>query len=338
MTDPSFADVESSPATSIISGWKGVITFRHDTANDNSCHYDFRNCKFRRWEFDVDAWSSGTTYAKGDWCTYNSRVWQSFDDGNIGHTPNDSGGYWVGIINLAYGNYLSHSPDDTGYYDYLTFNAIGVSNSYEDSVFGNHIGKSYASILSNKVFLIKDGDEVINNDIGNGSFGNTFLGGQKENKIGNACANNLLGNSESNVIGAYMTGNIMRGYIKNNNIKSTFDGCRIGNDFGGNNVEDYVMGLVIGASFSNNKVLYYSVDSSIGFGASYSVFGVYFATIGNNFRNNVCEGNVNLGGDLTSATHIYGDYTCTIFKDSTGATKLSYIDGSGDTVVVAVTS
>ena len=42
-------DTGFSVGGTIISGFKGVITYRHDTINNVSAHYDWRNVKFRRW-------------------------------------------------------------------------------------------------------------------------------------------------------------------------------------------------------------------------------------------------------------------------------------------------
>ena len=119
-------------------------------------------------------------------------------------------------------------------------------------------------------------------------------------------------------------------------IKSSFSDNIIGLDFYGNTLEPYIWGLVIDNSFKNNKLKFYSAGSFIGYNSHDNDFCVFYATIGDNFRSNICDNSIRLMGDLTSATHIYGGYTCTIFINSMGATKLSYVDGSGNTVVVGV--
>ena len=55
-------------------------------------------------------------------------------------------------------------------------------------------------------------------------------------------------------------------------------------------------------------------------------------TVGNNFQRNQIDYSPN-NTDFTSvpATHVYADYTCTIFKRSDGTLRLSYIDGT-DTI------
>lgn len=39
---------------------------------------------------DTDAWSSGTTYADGDLCEYNTKTWESLQNNNLNHTPTEN--------------------------------------------------------------------------------------------------------------------------------------------------------------------------------------------------------------------------------------------------------
>jgi len=41
----------------IIPGWKGVITFRHDTVLNNRSNHDFRNVKNRMWSIAQQEWT-----------------------------------------------------------------------------------------------------------------------------------------------------------------------------------------------------------------------------------------------------------------------------------------
>jgi hypothetical protein len=51
----------------------GKITYRKDKFN-NSCYYDFRNVKFRRWAVDCSVeWTSGSDYNKNDLIKYNNK-------------------------------------------------------------------------------------------------------------------------------------------------------------------------------------------------------------------------------------------------------------------------
>jgi hypothetical protein len=52
--------------------------------------------------------------------------------------------------------------------------------------------------------------------------------------------------------------------------------------------------------------------------------------MGNNFQRNQIDYSPT-STDFTLATHVYADYTCTIFKRSNGTLRLSYIDGT-DTI------
>jgi len=46
----------------VLTGWKGVIYFRHDTINDVSMGYDFRTTKFRRWKSSIVVDFPNSTY------------------------------------------------------------------------------------------------------------------------------------------------------------------------------------------------------------------------------------------------------------------------------------
>lgn len=52
----------------LISGFKGVITYREDTIQNNSAGFDFRNCKNRLWSIEQAEWSDTPgTYDAGSW-------------------------------------------------------------------------------------------------------------------------------------------------------------------------------------------------------------------------------------------------------------------------------
>ena len=58
----------SDGAGTLITNFKGVIEFRHDTKQNVSTWYDFRNIKFRRWAVDAVAYNAGTAYVAKDVC------------------------------------------------------------------------------------------------------------------------------------------------------------------------------------------------------------------------------------------------------------------------------
>jgi len=131
---------------------------------------------------------------------------------------------------------------------------------------------------------------IINNDFGYGN--------------GNAEGNIINDNFESNVIGEFMYNNIIGNYFINNTI---------GNKFENNTIKNYFESNLILDNFESN-----SVDNN------------FVSNIVNNyFQQNVIKTSVN-SIDFTTgpSTHVYGDYTCEIFKRPDSNIRLSYYDNS----------
>ena len=123
---------------------------------------------------------------------------------------------------------------------------------------------------------------------------NVFLGNFYWNQIGDLFRNNTIGNS--------FTQNTVDTIFQNNAIKSSFQYNKIGDYFNGNTVGDNFQRNTIESFFVNN-------------------------TVGNNFRSNQIDYSPQ-STDFSLATHVYGDYTCNIFRRSNGTLRLSYINGS----------
>jgi len=154
-----------------------------------------------------------------------------------------------------------------------------------------------------KAIYEKDFSENNLNKVGYLSTGNTFGVNSKYNVLGTQCIGNTFGdNTTSNTFG--------------NSIINCIFGVKITRNTFGSGIEDIILG-------------HYS--SSNTFGDSISNLVVL-----DSFQMNTIESNINFGGiNFSLATHVYAAYHCRIFKDSTGAIKLSYVDGSGVTRVVA---
>lgn len=62
----------------------------------------------------VDAYQSGTTYANGDYTTYNGVIYKSIDSSNTGNTPNSSPTKWIAIDRLVDLGYIGSAPEVGG--------------------------------------------------------------------------------------------------------------------------------------------------------------------------------------------------------------------------------
>lgn len=110
--------------------FKGVITYREDTINNNSAGWDIRVVKFRRWETYADEWMSGTTYNINDIVKHDDIIWISITANNFNKEPSlvSSTTDWVQIINET--NNIHWNSNATG----ITFNNIFIPSgpSYYD--------------------------------------------------------------------------------------------------------------------------------------------------------------------------------------------------------------
>jgi hypothetical protein len=99
-----------------------------------------------------------------------------------------------------------------------------------------------------------------------------------------------------------------------------------------NKIDGNFINNVINISFADNEIGYSFMDNTIGnnFIANKVSSDFYSNTILDNFQYNLINSSPSIT-DFSSATYVYGSYTCTIFKNSAGTLRLSYIDGT-DTI------
>lgn len=203
--------------------------------------------------------------------------------------------------------------------EYTEFGANCTGNN-----FGAMTYNRIADLCQNNTFT-SDGFEY--NDIGHGFSNNTIGGGFARNVIAAGFTYNVIGdNFGGNVIGDKANFNVIGdGFISN----------KVGTRFTYNTFYSSVENNVIGDDFANNTVGDAGYDHGYFFD---NVIGNDFTknTIGANFKKNDVKTSIGLT-DFTSATHVYRDYNCTIFLDSTSSNKLKYTNGSGVDVVVNVT-
>lgn len=243
----------------IIDGFRGVIYFRHDTINNNSIGYDFRNVKFRRWKIVDDDGMFNFTGDTNSWIN----SYQSTSSVNYNHTVVDINDY-VDVLTFS-------SPIGVDYYNNLV-----KSNSF--NLLHEDFDYSYysATILLNNVFYLKDNNLVYLNCFGYFRE-NTFNGGVFVNTFGNNLYNNIIGSS----------------YCYNTNNSVDFSDNTISCGF----VENVISGIFycnrINCNFENNKINTFFHLNSIGCSVKFNFFnGCRFSNndIDNNFSINTING------------------------------------------------
>ena len=218
-----------------------------------------------------------------------------------------------------------------------------------------------ASILSNNVVWLADegyytfysnefGPECQNNTFGAGCRYNTFGAYCYSNTFGAGCGSNTFGaGCYSNTFGASCTYNTFGAYCRYNTFgadyySNTFGAYCYSNTFGagcGSNT--------FGAGCASNTFGAYCYSNTFGAGCRSNTFGeiCYSNTFGagcgsSTFGANAGHNKIVDGGsanlDFTSATHVYAAYSCEIFLDAGGTSRLRYYDASGVEQVVLATA
>jgi hypothetical protein len=257
LNDLSFADAEDT-ASIIISNFKGVIYFRHDTLFDNYMCYDFRNVKFRRWETNTSGWTSGQTFNVNDFCNYNGFIWTSITSVNTAKIPDYESDYWLQLLDLSYTTYWNNKPNvlnpftdipsSTVYADFLTFSEGTGSAKYDLCCRANHFdglkdnfvyGEANGTLLQNNVFFLQDASifTVHANRIGQGFAFNTFGNMVMHNTIEHSFYSNRIIDFEHNSIECDFGYNNLN-HIYSNSIGHDFSANNIGNDFYNNMIGD----------------------------------------------------------------------------------------------------
>lgn len=285
----------------VLTGFKGVIYFRHDTKNDVSMGYDFRNVKFRRW--------------------------------NSLSSPSPAVATYVEFESTS-----SNASNINDYIDVLTFNCPGGESQYNQEVHGikfnclrEDTSRSHrlSTILLNNVFMLGD----INHSYDWFQvFGNTY---------GYYCAiNTFIGYSEGNIIGTYFFKNVIGDNFSGNQVTNHFMRNRIGNDcidcffetdFKDNNISD---------DFQNNYIGKYFQENIINGNFQYNIIDSSFIenTVGNNFMyNNIKSGIDGKTFNCAQGSLVTQLFSKDIYKASDGSVKLSYIkEEAGDYTLAIV--
>lgn len=343
----------------IISGWKGVITFRHDTIADNSAHYDWRNVLTRRWETDAVAWDIGSApYAIGSIVSHGTVVYIA-----VAATSEEpgTGSEWATILDLSEFVYWNSSPVSTGnvpsgatFMDFGLFRDAGCVK--------NHLGIT-SRICGSNTFgadcsYNKFDADCIFNTLGAGCAYNVFAAGCGNNVFNASCEGNTFGVAcNSNLFGASCSSNTFFGICNSNTFgascsSNTFDtGCN-SNTFSStccyNTFGPLCEGNVFGATCNHNRFgstcsfNIFGLECSantFGAGCASNVFGIACTyntitggseslTFGSTATMNTVHTGVN-SLDFSAATHVYGAYSCDLILDAGSTARVRYIDASG---------
>lgn len=337
-------DVGYIDAGDVVPNFKGVIEFRHDTKQNVSTWYDFREIKFRRWAVDAVAYDNGTAYAEKALCKgSDGKIYKCITATTGEGDPTVNTADWILWLDLTLTSYVSWTSDITklsGQGNCTSTNLILNAATYQDVyTFGSYyslvynviIGKniyttSYKSSLNNIAFETTNTANTCNNvTIGNycylffigsecykTSFGHTST----KNIISKRFSNNTISNSFSqNMIGYMSTDNYLQSSFTKNVAEKTITSNRIESGFATCNLK---------SGFSNNII---EVASKVNAGTSCS--GIYvgayntIVTLGNNCSGiSIGEknGTITLGATNTDISIGNGNTAVTIGDDCTGCT------------------
>lgn len=240
---------------------------------------------------------------------YNNNVInQNFYKNDIGNGYNNNN-----LYSNFYGNLIGNAYNNNSIYSNFYDNKIG--EYFNDNIIGNS-----NNFGSNNFYF-----NVIGNEFNNNNVTVNFYYNQINNRFEN---NTMSGNCFSNIVNNYFTNNTLLGVFAYNKIGDNFQTNNIGDGFGfgystsqGNVIGNYFYENTIGEYFHNNVI----------------ADGFYSNTVVDYFQLNNVKFSLS-STDFTTATHVYGNYNCELFINSTLAQRLSYYDGSDVLTIVNINS
>jgi hypothetical protein len=277
----------------------GWVTKRTDTQRNISVPFDFRNRKYRRYE--VDLTPVNPALGLGYWGQGDVYLGQPTTGNYIDVPSFGQEGYntydiqWEGMGGADMSNYA-------GFCDNNVFLGSFFYSDLKGSSWNNTIGNDFSFNTTGKIFT----DNTIGDTFQFNTIGNVF----QSNTIGNSFQSNTIGNS-------FQTNKVAKDFYYNT-IGNDFQSNFIGDTFRNNTIRDVFAANTIGNSFSSNTIGHDFTGN----------------TIVNDFRTNQIEYSPN-STNFTLATHVYGDYNCTIFKSSASTLKLSYVDATNTVIYTA---
>ena len=193
-----------------------------------------------------------------------------------------------------------------------TFNVITLRDTIIEYGLNNSINAPSGEFNKNSFKYFKD--NTITNSITDNNFftfQDNIISGIFTNNKGEYCSGNTFLSAYKNDFGPHFNDNIV-GINFGSYPNSTFPGNRILGPFSLNHIGDNFRGNVLYDQFNS-------------------------MTVGNNFTlNHIHTGLAAL--NLSSATHVYGDYNCKVYKNAGGSVKLSYYDAFDAEQTVLITN
>ena len=180
--------------------------------------------------------------------------------------------------------------------------------------------------LRNNVLVYTFGDYY--NWVNDVHLGRIYLDYTIDNYDYSSKLNNIVFNTTDNLYTCFS--NVFGDNCFNNTVGGVFYSNKVGNEFCNNTVGNYFGSNKVGNRFCNNTVGNYFNHNTIEDDFNTN-------TIGNNFKYNDLKYSLS-SVNFTTATHVYADYNCEIFKKSTGVLRLKYVDGNDADVIVNITA
>lgn len=316
------SDISFSYSGTIITGFKGVIYYRHDTIKNVELEYDFRNVKFRRWAFNLNTWNSGSTYNARDLVSLNGIAYMSLRSSNLNNNPEAGKIYWA-PLNEEYSvdpyNYLFTSssnyagggdPDD--FADFYTFERYENVFDYH-ALTKQHPNKIYTgmdylgikTILTGVIWFMPWDESYIYNVRFTGRYEMSSIITSKITNIAINDFQNNIGNSIMLDISCKITfnGNFLCGSYINRINTIYFEGNLISHYFQESNVDSILGNIIAGSVFLRRGYRFH--NNNVYHGITIQGFGL------DEFNN--CIIPVNL----------YGVEGSCWWQDFTGATQIS---------------
>jgi hypothetical protein len=330
----------------------GWITRRQDTLRNIDIPFDFRARLYRRFEVDLSSINSslGTGYyGQGDDYLGQGTTGNFYDFKSVGETGDvwnvtwdDMGGpdmYWYRGFNDN--NVFDQFSDISIDYNCRNNTINYFSNNTVKSYFKNNTAKV---IYQNNIKSFFESNRIgsdfyqntINDFFGNNSINNTF----QYNTIGNSFKSNTIGtNFEYNTIGDNFGSNTVGNSFIQNIVGNNFQFNTVSNSFFANTVGNNSSTNIIGNDFRSNTITGNLSNNIIGDSFQFNEVSGFLSgnLIANFFQRNKID-RILLGTNFTLATHVYGDYTCQIFKRSDNTLQLSYVDGTNTVQYTAITA
>ncbi len=322
-------------------GDKGRIYFRKDTQKLVSTGYDWRNVKFRRWQYQQidyivnvgiftynETVTGGTSGATGRMIsTDGTRIVLQLQQGTFVVGETVTGGVSAATCEIfsitdngIFNNFLDNGSAPQ---DQYTFGNDPAANGFYDTKLGSITDYGIAAFgapsskLNNIVFgtsgqYIKIASDCFNSTFGNGTEVLEIAEGFNNNVIGNASSVNKLGKGfANNIVDTTFVNNTIGFSAYNNLFKSTFSNNIIGAESSGNVFFDICSGNVFGNTLQNNFFGSQCINNSFGNTTSGNRFGGFFTS-------NICGigFSTNVIGDFADSNNFGSDFLNNIIGDN----------------------